>query len=177
MAIGAQPGDVAALADRVVDALGEPTSFDVLREPLSGELRAWNDDLRGAPVLVVAAVALLAAAVLVHSLAVTARRRRRELAVLRALGMTGAGAASALCSQALWLTGAATVLGVPAGVLTAMIGWRYLAGNLGVAGDAAWAVAPILTLIALSLLLAVLISWAPIRRIKRDNIAEALRVE
>ena len=61
------------------------------------------DDIRGVPVIVLALVSTLGLAAIGYALTLTVRRRRRELAILRALGFRPAQAARTIVWQALWI--------------------------------------------------------------------------
>src|SRR5215470_2446278 len=76
-----------------------------------------------------AAVALLTIA---HLLITSVRRRRRDFAILRALGFTSWQVRGTLCWQALTLAGMALVLGVPAGIASGRLCWQVFAHQLGI---------------------------------------------
>jgi putative ABC transport system permease protein len=76
-----------------------------------------------------AAVALLTIA---HLLITSVRRRRRDFAILRALGFTSWQVRGTLCWQALALAGMALVIGVPAGIACGRISWQVFAHQLGI---------------------------------------------
>jgi hypothetical protein len=78
--------------------------------------------------LVVAAVIGLALAVVM-----SVRGRRRELAILRALGFTGRQLRTSVRVQALVTMAVALAVGVPVGVALGRLAWRAFADQLGVA--------------------------------------------
>ena len=75
---------------------------------------------------------LLGAAGLLHELVTTVRRRRHDLAVARALGLTANRAASAVTWQAVLTALAGALLGLLLGALIGPIVWSRIADDLGV---------------------------------------------
>jgi putative ABC transport system permease protein len=75
-----------------------------------------------------AAVALLTIA----HLLITSVRRRRDFAILRALGFTSWQVRGTLCWQALTLAGMALVIGVPTGIACGRLCWQVFAHQLGI---------------------------------------------
>lgn len=80
-------------------------------------------------------------------------RRRRDLAVLKTLGLSR--------SQVSSLAGAALLVGLPVGALAGRWSWALFAGSIGVAGQASVPLPLILLAIPAALLLANLIAAAP----------------
>jgi putative ABC transport system permease protein len=60
------------------------------------------------------------------------RRRRRDFAILRALGFTSWQVRGTLCWQALTLAGIALLIGVPAGIACGRLCWQVFAHQLGI---------------------------------------------
>jgi putative ABC transport system permease protein len=81
------------------------------------------------------ALGLAAAAVLSLGVTVLAdvRRRRRELALLKALGMTRRQVRAIVAWQTSITLGIAVLIGIPLGVVAGRLAWRAFAGSLGVA--------------------------------------------
>jgi ABC-type lipoprotein release transport system permease subunit len=84
------------------------------------------------PFLLGMALGLLALATIVHLLLTAVRRRRRDFAILRVIGLTRGQVRATVSWQAATLTGAALVIGIPAGVLLGRAAWRIFAGQLGI---------------------------------------------
>lgn len=93
---------------------------------------ATLDLVRAYPVLLAAYLALLAALGLVHTLVVSARRRRRQLATLRAVGFTPGQVVQAVIVQGLVLATVGLAVGVPLGLVVGREAWRFHADRLGV---------------------------------------------
>ena len=88
---------------------------------------------RDTPLVLGLVLAFLAVASLSHVLVTGARRRRRDLAVLKTLGLGGSQVMATVLWQSAAITAAALVIGLPAGLLAGRWTWSLLAGNLGVA--------------------------------------------
>jgi ABC-type antimicrobial peptide transport system permease subunit len=137
------------------------------------EVRRRWPSLVGVAVL----VALVSAVGLFHGLLVSTRHRRGELAVLRALGLRRPQVRAAVLVQALALTAAGTVVGVPVGLITGRLVWRALVSGLGAAADPQTPWALMVVTVPLAALVAALMSWVPGRAAVRAHPADQLRVE
>jgi ABC-type lipoprotein release transport system permease subunit len=84
------------------------------------------------PVVLAAFLGCLGLAGLIHALAVTLRRRRRDVVIGRSLGLTGRGARSSLRWDAGILTVAGLAVGLPLGVAAGRVAWDLVADRLGV---------------------------------------------
>jgi FtsX-like permease family len=84
------------------------------------------------PFLLGMALGLLALVTIVHLLLTAVRRRRRDFAILRVIGLTRGQVRAVVSWQAATLAGAALVIGIPAGVLLGRAAWRIFAGQLGI---------------------------------------------
>jgi ABC-type lipoprotein release transport system permease subunit len=91
----------------------------------------------------------------------TGVRRRRDLAVLKTLGLLGPQMIRVVCWQASALTAVALLVGLPVGVLVGRQAWGQFAGSAGVAGQADVPVALILLAIPATLVLADIIAAGP----------------
>ena len=108
-----------------------------------------------------AVLALLAVGTLAHVLLTGVRRRRRDLAVLKTLGLTRALLLRVVSWQASALAAAALVVGLPLGILVGRWSWNLFAGAAGVAPDAEVPVLLVLVAIPAVLVLANLIAAGP----------------
>jgi predicted lysophospholipase L1 biosynthesis ABC-type transport system permease subunit len=111
-----------------------------------------------------------------HALLTVSRRRRRDLAVLRAIGFSGRQLRATLFALAVTVLLVGLVVGVPLGLLVARLAWGGVARDLAVDGTLISPVGPILgALVAAGLLL--LVAALPARSVGRLRTAEALRRE
>ena len=93
-----------------------------------GSVRAI-DDVRAVPLVVAVLVGLQALLAVAHALALAVRRRRGDLAVLRALGLRPRQAAGVVRWQSLTLAALAIVIGLPAGLAIGRSLWSAIAGS------------------------------------------------
>ncbi len=114
--IDAVEGDIEVLG-AVIDGPFRPGAVSVL------------DEVRAIPLFVAALIAFLGAFALFHVLAVTARRRRTDLATARALGFRPRDAGSVLCWQGVVAALTAVVIGVPAGLISGRLLWTSIANR------------------------------------------------
>jgi ABC-type antimicrobial peptide transport system permease subunit len=89
---------------------------------------------------------LFGAATLVHMLVVSVARRRRELALLKALGFVRYQAAATVCWQSTTFALIGVLVGVPLGIAVGHLVWVAFATNLGVVPD------PVVPVVAVTLL-------------------------
>jgi hypothetical protein len=161
--------DLATRLDRVgsfnVDGPATPT--DLLN---FGQVQ----DLPQALGIGLAAVALLTIA---HLLMTSVRRRRRDFAILRALGFTSWQVRGTLCWQALTLAGIALVIGVPAGIACGRLCWQVFAHQLGISPVVAVPLAVLAVMAAGWLAAAALIAALPGEAATRNRAARVLHSE
>jgi putative ABC transport system permease protein len=173
--VNVQPDDAAeyVVARASPDAV-QRHGFDDA-QPLGVELRQLAD-IEALPVLVGIFVGLLGVGALVHVLVASMAGRRRELAVLRAIGVTARGTRAIIRWQAVISVSLGLVIGIPLGVLVGTLAWRVEATNLGVATDSV-VPAVIAMLIPGALLVGILCTALPAWRAARLHPAEILRSE
>ena len=134
-------------------------------------------DVRVLPLALGAFLALLAVGAVGHALATAVRRRRRDMAVLRALGMTRWQTRGVVVTQATVLALVGVLFGVPLGVAVGRTAWRTVADTTPlyyVPPLAFWAL--LLTLPVALLVANALAAW-PGRLAARLRIAHVLRAE
>jgi putative ABC transport system permease protein len=129
------------------------------------------------PVLLSGVLALIALGTLAHMLVSSARRRRRDLAVLKILGFTRWQVQRAVASQATTIMAIALLVGLPAGTVGGRWAWRVFAAQLGVLPEPALPLTTIVIAIPAALALANLIAAAPGRAAARTQPATVLRTE
>jgi hypothetical protein len=131
----------------------------------------------GLPIVVAAILGIMAGAVLVYTLLTAIRRRRRDLAVLKALGFLRRDLARTVGVQSLTLAAVALLIGLPVGVVLGRAVWERFADWQGIPSVPMVSVL-VLTLVgAAVLVVAALIAVVPARVAARTAPADALRTE
>jgi hypothetical protein len=133
--------------------------------------------VRDTPLVLGIMLALLAAGTLAHVLVTSVRRRRRDLAILKVLGLLRWQLLLVVCWEATALAAAALLIGVPLGLLAGRWAWALFAGSAGVAPDASIPVALVLLIIPVTIALAAVIATWPGRAAARVRPAVVLRTE
>jgi hypothetical protein len=134
-------------------------------------------DVRATIDAVLAVLATFAIAALLHRLVVTSRAQRRQLAVLRAMGLTGGQVATAGATTGLTIVSLATLVAAPLGVIAGVVGWRTIADYLGVVPR------PVVPLLTLGMVVAGLVMAGvgagilAVGRTRRQRIGHQLRTE
>lgn len=120
---------------------------------------------------------LLAAVAVTYSAALAVRRRRRDLAVLRVIGMSAAQLRGVVAVQVLVLAVAGGVLGSLLGVLAGRQVWRWVASSLGMPFSPAVPLAASLLVPCAAVLITQLAATFSRRAAGRTQPALALRTE
>jgi ABC-type antimicrobial peptide transport system permease subunit len=121
--------------------------------------------------------ALLACATVAHALVTTVRRRRHDLAVLRAIGFTRRQTRGAIAWQSTLLAVAGLLVGVPVGIAVGRLAWRWLADDFPIVYVPPAAVLAVLVVAGVAIALANALAAGPAHAATRIRPAEALRVE
>jgi putative ABC transport system permease protein len=172
-----RPGVSAAEGISVLTArVGRSGPFGVIGPSTPADLVNFGQ-LQDLPLLLGLSLALLALLTIAHLLLTAVRRRRRDLAVLRALGFTGRQVRATVSWMAVTLTVVALAIGIPAGLLCGRQIWRFFAGQLGTLSVVSVPVLWFGILVAAALALAVAIAAVPGMTASRARPAEALRAE
>ena len=166
------PADLSALAAR--EARAGPF---VVQGPATPTDLVNFGRVQDLPFLLGVALSLLAMLTIIHLLLTSVRRRRRDFAVLRSLGLTRRQVRSAVGWQAGTLTAAALCLGVPAGILCGRVAWQVFAHQLGILPVIVLPVLALGVLVALAMALAVAVAAVPGEAAARARPAEILRSE
>lgn len=162
-----------------VQRLKEATSrraFAVISVERLGAVRSVQR-ISAAPWFLGGVLALLALGTLVHTLLLTTRRRRRDLAILKTIGFVGRQVRATVASLTLAIVAPALLLGIPIGVAIGRWGWRLFAEYLAVVPEA---IAPLAgtALMAMAVLaVAGLVAAAPAQLAARLRVADVLRTE
>jgi FtsX-like permease family len=133
--------------------------------------------VRDTPLILGAVLALLAVGTLAHVLLTGVRRRRRDLAVLKTLGLLRSQLLRVVSWQATALAAAALLVGLPLGLLAGRWAWLLFAGSAGVGSQADVPVPLVLLVIPVTLVLAILIAAGPGWAAARIRPARVLRAE
>jgi hypothetical protein len=135
------------------------------------------DDVRWLPVVLGGFLGLLALAAVGHSLATAVRRRAREVAVLRVLGMTRGQTRGVVVTQASLLAIIGLLFGVPLGLALGRTVWRTVAHSTPIVYVPPTDVLAMVLLVPGALIAANLLAVWPARRAARLRVAEILRTE
>jgi hypothetical protein len=132
------------------------------------------DDL---PLLLGGLVAVVATGVLAHVLVTSARARRRDLAVLRAIGFRRGQVRSTVTWQGLTITVVALVVGLPLGVALGRWGWQIYARSIGVVPEPGIDGIALLAVVTGAVLVTVVVAMWPAHAAARRSPAAVLRTE
>jgi hypothetical protein len=178
-----RPGtDLHAAAARLIAAVTAagcppgPESCVVTDDQRPGDIRNYAG-VQDTPLVLGAALALLAVAALAHVLLTGVRRRRRDLAVLKTLGLLRYQVLAVVSWQASALTATALLAGLPLGIVAGRWSWVLFARSVGAAGHVDIPVPLVLLTIPAALLLAGLIAAGPGWAAARIRPAPILRSE
>jgi hypothetical protein len=133
------------------DAFADLSTGDEVTYPEPPAEVARLEEVRGHLALLVAFLAAIASLAVAHALAITIRRRRRDLGVLRSLGFTRRQVRRAVLTPAAVLAVAALAIGLPLGVMAGRLSWRALTETIGV---------PFVPVVPLGLVAAVIVGVA-----------------
>ncbi len=143
--------------------------------PNRGATLAALVPVKALPVLMALLLALAGAATLAHTLVTSIRRRRRDLAILKALGFGRGQVTAAVAWQATTMGILALLLGVPVGIATGRLVWAVFANALGVVPEPALALGGMLLLVPAVLIVSIVIAAVPARSASRARPAIMLR--
>ncbi|MBO3749378.1 ABC transporter permease [Streptosporangiaceae bacterium NEAU-GS5] len=134
-------------------------------------------DLAALPLLLGGFLAVLAAGAVGHALASAVRRRRGEVGVLRALGLTRVQARMIVVTQAGVLAGIGLAVGVPFGVAYGRTVWRLVASEIPIQVVPPVAPLALALIVPVTLVVAYLLAALPSRAAARLPVATLLRAE
>jgi putative ABC transport system permease protein len=152
------------------------TSCAVTTDQRPGDIKNYAA-IQDTPLVLGAVLVLLAVGTLAHVLLTGVRRRRRDLAVLKTLGLVRSQVLRVVAWQASALAGAALLVGLPLGILAGRWVWALFAGSAGVSAAADVPVLLVLLAIPVTLVLANLIAAGPGWDAARVRPAAVLRTE
>ena len=112
-----------------------------------------------------------------HALAMSVRRRARDLALFKALGFVGSQVRAAVAWQATTLATVGVVLGVPAGLVIGRSAWAIVARRLGIDDHIPYPWLALTVAVPVIFVVANLLAAPPGRRAARIRPVDALRSE
>ena len=171
-AIDLRPGAGRAAAARIAAAAN--TQFGIEDKP--GAILNIQR-VRNVPTVLAALLALLALLTLVHALIVSIQSRRRDVAVLRALGADRRWIARAVHWQATVLTALPLLFAVPIGLVVGGVVFRAFADRIGAWSDPVLPVVLVLVMMVAFVVIANVAAIVPARRARRLAPAELLTEE
>ena len=130
----------------------------------------------GTPALLAGVLAVLGLGVLAQFTVASARRRRRDYAILKVLGLRRAQLRAVALWQASVVTVAALVIGIPLGVAAGRWAWQAFASQAGLSGGAVTPF-PVLWLIPAALAATALVALPAARRVAALPAMITLRTE
>jgi ABC-type lipoprotein release transport system permease subunit len=134
-------------------------------------------NVRNLPRALAAFLALLGIAAVGHALISTVRRRRHDIAVLRAIGLRPRQSAAVIFWQSVTVAMIGLGVGIPVGIVVGRLSWRWVADSTPLLYVAPIAALAIALAIPAALALANLLAAVPARRAALVRPAEVLRTE
>jgi predicted lysophospholipase L1 biosynthesis ABC-type transport system permease subunit len=174
---GADVGAAQARLNHTAVGVAGPAAAQALEPAVPPAEVAQIRNIRALPLALGAFLALLAVGATGHALATTVRRRRHELAVLRALGVTRRQSRLIVAVQAAALAAAGLFLGAPLGVAVGRALWRAVADGTPLLYVPPLAVLALVLVGPVVLLVATLLAAVPARRAARLRVGDTLRAE
>lgn len=129
------------------------------------------------PELLAAVLAALGLAVLWQFAVLSGRRRRREFAILRAIGLLQRQVIFITAWQIMTIAGLAMAAGLPLGLAAGRWTWAWFASNLGISTGASIPSALLLYMVPTVFLVANAVAFWPARTVARLSPAAVLRAE
>jgi ABC-type lipoprotein release transport system permease subunit len=134
-------------------------------------------NVRNLPRALAAFLAVLGVAAVGHALVMTVRRRRHDLAVLRAMGLRPRQSAACVFWQAMTVAVIGLAVGIPIGIILGRLSWRWVAESTPLLYVPPLAALAIVIAIPAAIVLANLLAAYPARRAAGVRPAEVLRTE
>jgi ABC-type lipoprotein release transport system permease subunit len=170
------------ISDGLLAAVPQAKNLDPLTTPREGELDVSAEmkglqQVRVLPVALAIFLALLAIGTVGHALGTAVRRRRHDIAVLRALGMTQGQSRMIVVVQATVLGLVGLVFGIPLGIAAGRTLWRLVAGYTPVQYLPPTPLLVLLMIGPVAIVLVNVLAVLPARRAARTRVAAVLRAE
>ena len=173
---GADVQTVAIRLNKTAAAIKGGQAFPFSPPPPLSQVQAIRD-VAALPLALSAFLAVLAVGAVGHALSIAVRRRRHELAVLRALGLTRWQSRLVIGTQATLLALIGLAFGIPLGIALGRVLWHAAADITPLAYSPPWAALALLLIVPVALLAANLLAAWPARRAARLRTAHILRTE
>jgi hypothetical protein len=170
------PAATARLAAAVTRAGCQPGICLLVSDQRPADIRDYTA-VRDTPLALGVLLALLAAGTLAHVLVTSVHRRRRDLAILKTLGLLRPQLLLVVGWEAVALTTAALLAGLPLGLLAGHWSWVLFASSLGVSDVTVIPVPLVLLVIPATWFLAIVVASVPARSAARVAPAAVLRAE
>lgn len=178
MLVALAPGaDATAVMGRLNQASTEAGIGPLFEEPITPQAVADIGQVKVLPVFLGGFLALLAIGAVGHALATAVRRRRHDIAVLRALGMTRWQSRGVVVTQASVLAAVGLVFGVPLGIALGRVLWQVVADYTPLQYVPPLAVLALALIGPAALVVANLLAAWPGRRAAGLRIGHVLRTE
>jgi ABC-type lipoprotein release transport system permease subunit len=176
---GADAEVVAArLGSALADAVGDPSLLtEGVRVVPPPSRLAELEQVRRLPLFLAAFLAVLAVGAVGHALATAVRRRRHDIAVLRALGVTRGQCRGMVVTQASLLALVGLVVGLPLGIALGRTLWRTVAESTPVDYVTPVALWLLILIAPVALLIANLLAAWPSQRAASLRVGHVLRAE
>ena len=159
-----QDADAAAVEAAVMEAHPETVDYSIYSRPrLPGSLENLR---RAMPIVAWLGVFLAALGLtgLAHGLVVGTRRRRRELATLRALGLRRRDVRAVVVANGVAIAAVGVVVGIPLGLVAGRSTWEVVIGGHGLLTGTALPATAVAVAVPAALVAAFAISWWPGQR-------------
>lgn len=175
---GADPEAVAArLGAALAEQVGDPSAAEGIAPTAPPTRMAELEEVQRLPLFLAAFLAVLAVGAVGHALATAVRRRRHDIAVLRALGVTRWQCRWMVVTQATLLASFGLVVGIPMGLALGRTLWRTVADSTPVAYEPPVAVWLLILIVPAALLIANLLAAWPSQRAASLRVGHVLRTE
>ena len=179
IAFDVAPGaDGDAVVRRISAADPDGTPGGTYEQPVTRAADIRNyDEMRSLPIALAAFLATATAVAFLVTLVTAVRARKRDLALLRTLGLTTRQVKTALIVQTLVTVFVTLVIGIPLGILAGRLTWIRYAGDIGVDTHPVVPLLLILVVAGAVALLAAAFTLIPASATARSSTAQTLRTE
>jgi ABC-type antimicrobial peptide transport system permease subunit len=168
--------DTKAALARVTTEVGPPGAYAVILAQQPTDLVNFGR-VQNLPLILGGLLGVLAALTLAHLLVTSIRRRRRDLAVLKAVGFTSRQVRRTITWQSSTVATIAALIGIPIGMAIGRTAWTVFADQLGVIAHPETPALQLFGLLVAALVVANVIGLVPARLAGRAQPAELFRAE